>query len=313
MAPVGEGSSTTTTGEDARGEHVWRRSGSAPADVLLAGYLAPMPAHDPRVSEFRRLHESGCFVIPNPWDVGSARYLEQLGFSALATTSAGFAWSVGRPDNGVTLDQALGHFAAIAAAVQVPVNADFERAFATDPDDVGVNVGRACATGIAGLSVEDSTHDANRPLFDFDLAVERIRAARQAIDASGTGVLLVGRSEGFIAGRPDLSETIRRLQAYADAGAECLFAPGIRSLCDIETLVRAVAPKPVNVVANADFATVQQLADVGVRRVSVGGTLARTAWTAFIEAAREISTQGTFTAFGRTLSGAEINRLFEEQ
>ena len=272
-----------------------------------------MTTPDPRILEFRRLHDSGCFVIPNPWDVGSAKYLEQLGFKALATTSAGFAWSIGRPDNGVTLDEALEHYAAIAAAVKLPVNADFERAFATDPDTVATNVTRACATGIAGLSVEDSTHDPSNPLFEFDLAVDRIRAARRAIDESGTGVLLVGRSEGFIAGRPDLAETIRRLQAYADAGAECLFAPGIKALPDIQTLVREVAPKPVNVVANADFATVQQLADAGVRRVSVGGTLARTAWTAFIEAAREISGQGTFTAFGRTLPTAELNRLFERR
>jgi methylisocitrate lyase len=271
-----------------------------------------MPGPDPRVEAFHRLHESGCFVIPNPWDVGSARFLEQLGFKALATTSAGFAWSVGRPDNGVTLEQALTHFTVVAAAVRVPVNADFERAFATDPDDVGMNVGRACNTGIAGLSVEDSTHDAARPLFDFDLAVERIRAARQAIDASGTGVLLVGRSEGFIAGRPDLAETIRRLEAYADAGADCLFAPGIKSLADIEAIVRAVAPKPVNVVASTDFATVQQLAAIGVRRISVGGSLARAAWTAFVAAAREIAEQGTFTALSRTLPGPEINRLFVE-
>jgi len=269
-----------------------------------------MPEHDPRVVAFRRLHESGCFVIPNPWDVGSAHVLAQMGFKALATTSAGFAWSIGRPDNGVTLDEALAHFTAIAAAVQLPVNADFERAFATDPGEVGENVARACATGVAGLSVEDSTHDRERPLFDFDLAVERIRAARQAIDASGTGVLLVGRSEGFIAGRPDLAETIRRLEAYADAGAECLFAPGVRTLADIEAIVRAVAPKPVNVVVNANFATVQQLAAAGVRRISVGGTLARTAWTSFLGAAREIAELGTFTAFGPTLSGAELNQLF---
>jgi methylisocitrate lyase len=265
---------------------------------------------DPRVQAFHRLHESGCFVIPNPWDVGSARFLEQLGFSALATTSAGFAWSIGRPDNCVTIDEALAHYSAVAAAVRLPVNADFERAFATDPDDVAANVARACTTGIAGLSVEDSTHDADRPLFDFELAVARMRAARTAIDRSGTGVLLTGRSEGFIAGRPDLAETIRRLEAYADAGADCLFAPGIKSLADIEAVVRAVAPKPVNVVASTDFATVQQLAAIGVRRISVGGALARAAWTSFVAAAREIAEQGTFTALGRTMPGPEINQLF---
>jgi len=269
-----------------------------------------MPTYDPRVAEFRRLHESGCFVIPNPWDVGSALLLEQLGFSALATTSAGFAWSLGRRDNGVALDEALAHFAAVAAAVKVPVNADFERAFATDPDEVAANVTRACATGIAGLSVEDSTHDAEDPLFDFALAVNRIRAARQAIDDSGTGVMLTGRSEGFIAGRPDIGATVRRLRAYADAGADCLFAPGIRSASDIEAVVHAVAPKPVNVVVNADFTTVEQLAALGVRRISIGATFARTALTAFLAAAKEVAEHGTFSAFGQTLSGAEIDKLF---
>jgi len=270
-----------------------------------------MTTIDPRVLAFRRLHESGCFVIPNPWDVGSARVLEQMGFRAIATSSAGFAWSIGRPDNGVTIDEALAHFTAVAAAVKVPVNADFERGFATEPGEVAANVGRACATGIAGLSIEDSTHDAERPLFDFDLAVERIRAARQAIDASGTGVMLVGRSEGFVAGRPDLAETIRRLEAYADAGAECLFAPGIKSVADIESVVRAVAPKPVSVAVGTDFATLEQLAAIGVRRVSVGGSLARTAWTAFLAAAKEIADHGTFAALGRAVPGVELNRLFK--
>jgi 2-methylisocitrate lyase-like PEP mutase family enzyme len=265
---------------------------------------------DPRVTTFRRLHQSGCFVIPNPWDVGSAVVLEQLGFSALATTSAGFAWTLGRPDNFVTIDEALTHYAAIAAAVDVPVNADFERGFATDPEEVAANVARACDTGIAGLSIEDSTHEAESPLFDFDVAVARVQAARRAIDESGTGIVLTGRSEGFIAGRPDLGETIRRLQAYAEAGAECLFAPGVKELSDIEAIVRSVAPKPVNVVASTDFATVSQLADLGARRISVGGALARTAWTAFLGAAREIAEHGTFGALGRTTPGVEINRLF---
>jgi methylisocitrate lyase len=270
-----------------------------------------MSTHDPRVARFRRLHESGCFVIPNPYDVGSAILLEQLGFSALATSSAGFAWTLGRRDNGVTLDEALAHFAAVAAAVKVPVNADFERGFATEPDEVAANVTRACETGIAGLSIEDSTHDAERPLFDFALAVNRVRAARRAIDQSGTGVLLTGRSEGFIAGRPDIEETVRRLRAYADAGADCLFAPGIKTTSDIQAVVRAVAPKPVNVVVSADFTTVEQLAKLGVRRISVGGSFARTALTAFLGAAKEIAEQGTFSAFGKALPGAEINRLFK--
>jgi methylisocitrate lyase len=270
-----------------------------------------MPTTDQRVTEFRRLHESGCFVIPNPWDVGSALVLEQLGFSALATTSAGFAWSLGRRDNGVTLDEALAHYAAVAAAVTVPVNADFERAFATEADEVRANVARACKTGIAGLSVEDSTHQPEEPLFEFGLAVNRIRAARQAIDESGTGVLLTGRSEGFIAGRPDIDETIRRLRAYADAGADCLFAPGVRNPSDIEAIVRAVAPKPVNVVVGANFTTVAQLAALGVRRISVGGSLARLAYSAFLAAATEISQQGTFGAFEGGRPGPEINRLFK--
>ena len=269
-----------------------------------------MPTHDPRVTEFRRLHESGCFVMPNPWDVGSAIALEKLGFSALATTSAGFAWTLGRRDYGATLDEALAHYAAIAAAVKVPVNADFERAFATDADEVATNVARACQTGIAGLSVEDSTHEREHPLFDFALAVNRVRAARRAIDDSGTGVVLTARSEGFVAGLPDIGETTRRLKAYADAGADCLFAPGIKTPADIAAVVHAVAPKPVNVVVNADFTTLEQLAALGVRRVSVGGTLARTALTAFLAAAKEITEHGTFTAFGRTLTGAEIDRLF---
>ena len=263
-----------------------------------------------RCRVFRELHQSGCFVIPNPWDCGSARLLAGLGFPALATTSAGFAWSLGRPDNGVTLDEALAHFRAVAGSVSVPVNADFEGGFATDPAGVGRNVTAAVATGIAGVSIEDSTGDPAGPLVDFPLAVERIRAARRAIDASGTSVLLTGRSEGFIVGRPDLAETIRRLTAYAEAGAECLYAPGITSREDIAAVVAAVAPKPVNVLVSSDFTTVADLARAGVRRISVGGALARTAWTGFLEAAREIAGQGTFGALGRAVTFAEINRTF---
>ena len=209
---------------------------------------------------FRQLHESGCFVIPNPWDLGSARILVQLGFKALATTSAGFAWSMGRADNAVSLDEALAHIRSIAQGVDVPVNADFEGGFAVEPGAVAENVRAAAATGIAGLSIEDSTGDQANPLFEFSLSVERIRAARQAIDATGTGVLLTARSEGFIVGRPDLAETIRRLTAYAEAGAECLYAPGIRATSDIASVVGAVAPKPVNVLVGSDFATVAELA-----------------------------------------------------
>jgi 2-methylisocitrate lyase-like PEP mutase family enzyme len=263
-----------------------------------------------RVREFRRLHESGCFVIPNPWDLGSARLLVSLGFKALATTSSGFAWSTGRPDNHVPLEEALAHFRSLAEGVAVPVNGDFEGGFAVEPAGVAVNVSSAAATGVAGLSIEDSTGDPEKPLFDFVLAVERVRAARRALDDSAAGVLLTGRSEGFIVGRPDLAETIRRLTAYADAGADCLYAPGIRSRGDIAAVVRAVAPKPVNVLVGSDFATVAELAELGVRRISVGGALARAAWAAFLEAAREIARDGTFTGLGRAIPFADINGAF---
>lgn len=269
-----------------------------------------MTAQSERVRVFRHLHEAGCFVIPNPWDVGSARLLAALGFKALATTSAGFAWSLGRPDNGVTVDEVLAHLTAIAHAVDIPINADFEGGFAVDPADVAANVSRAAATGIAGLSIEDSSGDAANPLFDFALSVDRIRAARRAIDGSGTGVLLTARSEGFLVGRPDLAETIRRLTAYADAGADCLYAPRLPGLAEVEAVVRAVRPKPVNALVGANSATVAELASIGVRRISVGGALARTAWAGFLEAAREIAERGTFTAFDRAVPFAEINGAF---
>jgi methylisocitrate lyase len=262
---------------------------------------------DDRCRVFRELHQSGCFVIPNPWDIGSARLLAQLGFPALATTSSGFAWSLGRADNGVSLEEALTHFRSMAHAVEIPVNADFEGGFATEPAAVGANVAAATTTGIAGLSIEDSTGDRSAPLFDFALAVERVRAARRAIDDSGTGILLTGRSEGFIVGRPDLAETIRRLSAYADAGADCLYAPGIRTMAEIAAVVKAVGPKPVNVLVGSDFATVAQLADAGVRRISVGGALARVAWSGFFQAAREIAEQGTFKTLAGAIPFAEIN------
>jgi 2-methylisocitrate lyase-like PEP mutase family enzyme len=264
-----------------------------------------------RVRVFRQLHESDCFVMPNPWDLGSARFLVQLGFRAVATTSAGFAWSIGRADNHIALESALAHLRAMAEGVDVPVNADFEDGFATSPEEVARNVAAAAVTGVSGLSIEDSTRDRANPLFDFTLAVERVTAARQAIDESGTGVVLTGRSEGFIAGRPDLEETIRRLTAYAAAGADCLFAPGLRSRADITAIVSAVAPKPVNVVVGTDFSTVADLAAMGVRRISVGGSLARTAWTGFLQAAREIAQHGTFTGLGRAIPSADLNRLFD--
>jgi methylisocitrate lyase len=245
-----------------------------------------------RAAAFRELHHAGCFVMPNPWDAGSAHLLASLGFPAIATSSAGFAWSQGRRDNGVS------------------VNADFEGGYAVDPDLVAANVTAAAATGIAGLSIEDSSGDAARPLFDFDLSVERIRAARRAIDASGTGIVLTGRSEGFLVGRPDLAETIRRLGAYAEAGADCLFAPAIRERAHIEAIVQAVAPKPVNVVVGGDYTTVAELAAAGVRRISLGGGLTRVALTAVREAAVEVAERGTFTALGRAAPFAELNGWF---
>lgn len=263
-----------------------------------------------RAGVFRELHESGCFVMPNPWDLGSARLLAQLGFPALATTSSGFAWSLGRQDNRVTLDETLAHLRSISQGVDVPVNADFEGGFATLPDAVGANVALAAATGIAGLSIEDSTGDPTHPLLDALLSVERIQAARHAIDVSGTGVLLTARSEGFIVGRPDLDETVRRLTAFAEAGADCLYAPGLRTTADIVAVVESVAPKPVNVLVGGDFATVQALTRLGVRRISVGGTLARAAWTGFLQAAHEIAEHGTFSALARAIPFADINRAF---
>lgn len=253
-----------------------------------------------RIETYHRLHASGCFVMPNPWDPGSARLLVHLGFPAIATTSAGFAWTLGVVDNRVTLDQALAHMRAMAHGVTVPVNADFEGGFAIEPEGVAANVAAATGTGVAGLSIEDSTGDEMNPLFEFGLAVERVRAARAAIDASGTGVVLTGRSEGFVAGRPDLDETIRRLTAYADAGADCLYAPGIRKPEEIAAVVKAIAPKPVNVLVHGDFTTVADLASAGVRRISIGGALARVALTAFLEAAGEIAHRGTFSKFAGT-------------
>jgi methylisocitrate lyase len=257
---------------------------------------------------FRALHETGCFVIPNPWDVGSAVALQSLGFKALASTSSGFAWSRGAPDNHVDRDQVLAHLAELAAAVDIPVNADFEGGFATQPDEVGANVALAVGTGIAGLSIEDSTGDPAEPLYAFDLAVARITAARKAIDGAARDVLLTGRSEGFICGRPDLEETIRRLKAYAVAGADCLYAPGIHTEADISAVVAAVAPKPVNYLATGlSLAAAEKL---GVRRISVGGALARAAWAGFFAAAREIAETGEFTSLAKGASGRGLNALF---
>jgi 2-methylisocitrate lyase-like PEP mutase family enzyme len=260
-----------------------------------------------KVDTFRRLHAEGCFVMPNPWDLGSAVALEGMGFQALATTSAGHAWAIGRADGSVPRDEMLEHLRQIAGAVGVPLNADFEGGFADDPEEVAANVKLAAATGIAGLSIEDSTGDADEPLYEFDLAVERIRVARSAIDESGTGVLLTGRSEGFVVGRPDLEETIRRLQAYAAAGADCLYAPFISTPEQVSAVVAAVAPKPVNLLVHAPFITVAEAASLGVRRISVGGSLARVAFAAALAAAQEMATEGTFS---RLADLPNINAVF---
>ncbi len=260
---------------------------------------------------FRQLHEAGCFVIPNPWDVGSALYLQSLGFKALATTSSGFAWSQGHPDNAMSRDAVVAHLATMVAATDLPVNADFESGFALDAAAVAESVGLAVQTGVAGLSIEDSTGDAAHPLFDLDTAIERMRAARHAIDASGGDVLLVGRAECFLVGRPDLGETIARLKAYANAGADCLYAPGLRTREDIAAVVDAVAPKPFNLLIGAPTAlTLRDVAALGVRRVSIGGALARSAWGGFMRAARCLADEGSFDGFGDAASGAELNALF---
>ena len=269
-----------------------------------------MPSTTDSTEAFHRLHASGCFVMPNPWDAGSARVLASLGFTAIATTSAGFAWTLARADNRVTLEEALVHLSVMARAVDLPVNADFEGGFAREPEAVEANVGLAARTGIAGLSIEDSTGDPAVPLHDFALSVERMQAARRAIDASGTRVLLTGRSEGFIVGRPDLKETIRRLTAYAEAGADCLYAPGLRDSADIAAVVAAVSPRPVNLLIGSPFMSVAQAASLGVRRISVGSTLARAAWGATFEAALEIADHGTFTALGRAASWDQVEGLF---
>jgi len=276
---------------------------------------------------FRALHESGCFVIPNPWDVGSALYLQSLGFKALASTSSGFAWSQGRPDNDVPRDRVLEHLAAMAAATDVPLNADFENGFAADAAGVAESVRMAVETGIAGISIEDSVgpgrasparaaaHPAGAetaPLFELDAAVARVRAARRAIDAAGGEVLLIARAECFLVGLPDIEHTIARLKAYAGAGADCLYAPGIRSAEHIRAVVEAVHPKPVNLLMGAPAGlTLAEVADLGVRRVSVGGALARAAWGGFMRAARELAERGSFEGLAAAAAHPTVNALFE--
>jgi 2-methylisocitrate lyase-like PEP mutase family enzyme len=269
-----------------------------------------MPSTEEKRAAFRKLHDNGCFVIPNPWDIGSARALQGMGFKALASTSAGLAWSLGKPDNHITLDDVCDHLTALCAAVDVPVNADFENGFADGPKDVAANVARAVKTGVAGISIEDATGDKAKPLYDRTLAIERIRAARKAIDADRSGVLLVGRCEAFLWGMPDLKLTTDRLQAYGEAGADCLYAPGLKSKDDIAAAVKAVHPKPFNLLIGWPGLSVTEAADLGVRRISVGGALARAAWGGFLRAANEIATKGTFDGLGAGHPGGELNGLF---
>ena len=263
---------------------------------------------------FQQLHLAGCFVIPNPWDVGSAYFLQNLGFKALATTSSGFAWSRGRPDGAVSRDMALAHLLEIVAATDLPVNADFESGFALDAAGVADSVRLAIETGVAGLSIEDSTGEAGNPLYELSVAVERIRAARRAIDKAGGDTILVGRAECFLVGRPDLNEVIGRLKAYAQAGADCLYAPGIHTPDQIAAVVAGVAPKPFNLlVGSASELTIQKISALGVRRVSVGGALARSAWGGFMRAAKLIAQQGKFDQLANAASGQELNSLFRDR
>jgi 2-methylisocitrate lyase-like PEP mutase family enzyme len=275
----------------------------------------PTAAQSSAIAAFRTLHESGCFVLPNSWDVGTAVYLEHLGFKALATTSAGAAFTRGLPDGAVSRDAMLDHFREIVAATALPVNADFQAGYADEPEGVAANVARCIATGVAGLSIEDSTGDSAAPLYEFNLAVDRIRAARAAIDASGVPVILTARCEAWLVGQSDPARVaIERLVAFAEAGADCLYAPGLREPDQIAAVVKAVSPKPVNVLAYRQNRTlsVSQLADLGVRRISVGSSLARVAWGAFIRAARDIATMGTFEAFADSAS-SDLDEVLEKR
>lgn len=270
--------------------------------------------HSSAIAEFRDLHTLGCFVMPNPWDVGSAVYLRHLGFKALATTSAGFAFSKGLLDSvsAVPRDLMLGHVSEIVGATPLPVNADFQNGYADEPEDVAANVGLCIATGVAGLSVEDATGDSRTPLYEFDLAVARIKAARSAIDASGIPVVLTARCEAWLVGQTDPARVaLERLVAFAEAGADCLFAPGVRELEEIAAIVKAVSPKPVNVLVSAPnpALSVSRLADLGVRRISVGSALARMAWGAFMRAAQSLKETGSFDAFAGAASFGELNDI----
>jgi 2-methylisocitrate lyase-like PEP mutase family enzyme len=275
-------------------------------------------AQMPAVARFRTIHQSGCFVLPNPWDIGTAVYLQHLGFEALATTSAGAAFSRGLPDSvhANPRDLMLAHIREIVSATPLPVNADFQTGYADEPEGVGANVTLCIATGVAGLSIEDATGNDAAPLYDFDLAVERIKAARAAIDASRIPVVLTGRCEAWLVGQPDpLRVALDRLVAYAEAGADCLYAPGVGEPDEIAAIVKAVSPKPVNVLVsrfNSNL-SVSQLTDLGVRRISVGSALACVAWGAFIRAARSIATSGSFEALADAAAYSEINDLFAKR
>lgn len=272
-------------------------------------------AYSPQVDAFRALHESGCFVMPNPWDVGSARWLRGQGFKALATTSAGFAFTQGRADQDVPRDMMLAHIAEMVKAVpDLPVNADFENGYADTPDGVAANVKLCVATGVAGLSIEDATGREDDPLYPFELAVERIRAARKAIDETGSGVVLTARAECFLTGHAEpLKEAARRIEAYAAAGADVLYAPGPKTVADIGTIVSAAGGRPVNALVYGDFGlSVPDIAKAGVRRISIGGALARAAWAAFIEATRLIAQEGSFRGFAGNGASAPLNPFFTE-
>ncbi|HZP19421.1 MAG TPA: isocitrate lyase/phosphoenolpyruvate mutase family protein [Bauldia sp.] len=271
-----------------------------------------MPSVAAKRRLFREMHREGCFVLPNPWDIGSARWLQGAGFKALATTSAGAAWALGYPDGGLPLDAMLSHIRTIVEVTDLPVNADFLNGFAREPQRVAENVRRCIETGVAALSIEDSTGDRREPLYRFDLAVARIRAARAAIDAAGGEALLVARSECYLTGHPEpRKEALRRLTAFAEAGADCLYAPGAATREDIAAIVMAVAPKPVNVLARKlNGLTVNDLAGLGVRRISVGGAMARMAWAGLIRSAREILDEGRFDAFEQATPGSDLDGFF---
>jgi 2-methylisocitrate lyase-like PEP mutase family enzyme len=273
------------------------------------------PDQSSAIAAFRALHESGCFVLPNPWDVGSAVYLQHLGFKALATTSSGFAFTQGLPDSvsAIPRDLMLAHFAQVVAATPLPVNADFQNGYADEPEEVAANVALCIATGVAGLSIEDATQVNTRPLYELDLAIERVRAARAAINASGVPVVLTARCEAYLVGQSDpLRVSLERLARFAEAGADCLYAPGVREPDEIAAIVKAVSPKPVNVLVSAPNPdlSVARLGDLGVRRISVGSGLARVAWGAFIRTAQSIAERGTFDAFAGAAPFAELNNLF---